>query len=74
MLEYTVEDAIALLTKNLNSAKESVEKTKTDMLFVREQITTLQVNSSRVYNWDVRERRRRMQQPAAVEAASAAAK
>ncbi|CAF0874218.1 unnamed protein product [Brachionus calyciflorus] len=56
MLEYTLEQADDLLTKNLKQANQSMEQTDSDLDFLKDQITTTEVNMARVYNWDVKRR------------------
>merc|ERR1712072_646075 len=58
MLEYTYEEAMELLQKNLTQATTSVEQLDKDLDFIKDQITTTEVNIARVYNHDVRERRK----------------
>ena len=58
MLEYTYDEALELLTNNLKNAKETVESLDTDLDFIKDQITTTEVNIARVYNQDVREKRK----------------
>ena len=57
MLEYPIEEANELLTNKLDSANKSLEQVDEDLDFLREQITTMEVNIARVYNWDVKLRR-----------------
>lgn len=57
MLEYNYEDAISILTDNLNKAYEKAEQTRQDLAFLKNQITTSEVNIARVYNHSVRLRR-----------------
>ena len=57
MLEYNYEDAISILTDNLNKAYEKAEQTRQDLAFLKNQITTSEVNIARVYNYSVRLRR-----------------
>jgi len=54
MLEYDIGEAEELLVKNLGDAKSSLEKLGDDMDFLRDQITTTEVNMARVYNWNVK--------------------
>ena len=58
MLEYPREEAILLLQDNLKNAKEALVTITDDMGFLRDQITTTEVNMARVFNWDVKERRK----------------
>ncbi|KAK2394720.1 Prefoldin subunit 3 [Trifolium repens] len=57
MLEYSLEEATALLQKNLDNARASLEVLVADLLFLRDQTTITQVTIARVYNWDVHQRR-----------------
>ncbi|KAL5983463.1 hypothetical protein ACLOJK_017549 [Asimina triloba] len=59
MLEYSFDEANALLRKNLENAKASLEVLIADLQFLRDQVTTTQVTLARVYNWDVQQRRSR---------------
>ena len=56
MLEYTIEEADQLLTKNLETATKNLQQIDKDLDFLRDQITTTEVNMARVYNWDVKRR------------------
>lgn len=53
MLEYTYEEAISLLSTNLKHAKENVESTNEDLLFLKDQCTISEVNIARVHNYKV---------------------
>ncbi|KAJ2770262.1 peptide chain release factor 1, partial [Coemansia nantahalensis] len=57
MLEYTTDEAQELLASKLSVAKTSLEHVVEDLEFLRDQITTMEVNIARVYNWDVKQRR-----------------
>ncbi|KAL0215126.1 hypothetical protein P9112_007310 [Eukaryota sp. TZLM1-RC] len=57
MVEYSYEEAKKLLTENLTAAKANLERAIEDLDFVRSQITITEVNTSRVFNYDVRRRR-----------------
>ena len=50
MVEYTFDDAIVLLGKNLANAQAKIAETEGDMDFLKDQITTTEVNMARVYN------------------------
>ncbi|KAG8273336.1 Prefoldin subunit 3 [Homalodisca vitripennis] len=56
MLEYTLDDAMALLVKNIETAKKNLSHVEHDLDFLRDQFTTTEVNMARVYNWDVKRR------------------
>jgi hypothetical protein len=57
MLSYKLPAAIALLREKLSSAEASLKSVIEDLEFLREQITVMEVNTARVYNWDVKRRR-----------------
>ena len=57
MLEYTYEEAIAFLTKNLDRAKAEADEVEKDLGFVRDQVVTCEVLRSRLFNWDIRRKR-----------------
>jgi hypothetical protein len=59
MLSYTQDDAIVLLSSKLEVAKVSLANATEDLEFLREQITVMEVNTARCYNWDVKRRRER---------------
>lgn len=53
MLSYPVAEAEELLQGKLAAAKESLGNCEEDLDFLRQQITTLEVNTARLYNWEV---------------------
>ncbi|KAJ1732387.1 hypothetical protein LPJ61_002070 [Coemansia biformis] len=57
MLEYTTDEAKELLASKLTVAKTGLKNAIEDLEFLRDQITTMEVNIARVYNWDVKQRR-----------------
>ncbi|KAJ7743839.1 Prefoldin subunit-domain-containing protein [Mycena metata] len=57
MLSYKIPAAITLLKSKLEAAELSLANTIEDLEFLREQITVMEVNTARVYNWDVKRRR-----------------
>lgn len=56
MMEYKLNSAETLLTENHANAKSSIADVENDLEFLRNQITTVEVNMARVYNWDVKKR------------------
>ncbi|GAA93748.1 uncharacterized protein L969DRAFT_42316 [Mixia osmundae IAM 14324] len=54
MLAYDIPEALALLTTKLEAAKTQLRNAREDLVFLREQITTTEVNIARVYNFDPR--------------------
>lgn len=57
MLEYPIEEAKQLLESKLGSARISLAQVEEDLEYLKEQITTMEVNMARVYNDDVRQRK-----------------
>ena len=53
MVEYTYEEAIKLLGKNLHNAEMKIKETEDDLDFLKDQITTTEVNLARIYNQGV---------------------
>lgn len=50
MLSYPVEEGLKLLREKKEEAEAMVKKCEEDLLYVRDQITTMEVNTARVYN------------------------
>lgn len=59
MLEYPLDDAVDLLNTRLENNRKELTTVEEDLEFLRENITTMEVNTARLYNWDV-ERRKHM--------------
>ncbi|KIM89813.1 hypothetical protein PILCRDRAFT_812608 [Piloderma croceum F 1598] len=59
MLSYSLPAAITLLRSKLALAESSLRTSIEDLEFLREQVTVMEVNTARVYNWDVKRRRER---------------
>jgi len=53
MLSYSVDEAATLLKGRLEAAKESLHNCEEDLDFLRQQVTTLEVNTARLYNYEV---------------------
>lgn len=62
MLEYPLDEAIELLDDRLKKNLENVEIIKEDLVFLKENITTMEVNTARLYNWDVERRRNKVEE------------
>ena len=62
MLEYSLDEANELLSKNLDTATKNLAQIDVDLDYLRDQITTTEVNMARVYNWDVKRRQLEKQQ------------
>jgi len=58
MLAYPIAEAETLLQSKLKTAQDSLQTCEEDLDFLREQITTMEVATARVYNWDVAQRRK----------------
>ena len=65
MLSYEITAAIELLRSKLKSAQENLENLVTDLEYLKEQVTIMEVNMARVYNWDVKRRRTQRENEAA---------
>jgi len=57
MVEYTYEEAMAMLEKNESDAIEKQGETAADLNHLKDQITTLEVNMARVFNYNVKVKR-----------------
>jgi len=57
MVEYSFGEAVALLTKNLEGAKKTISTIEEDLNFLKDQITTTEVNIARIFNYGVKQRR-----------------
>jgi len=64
MMEYTIEEALELLAKNLKVAEESLGNVTEDLENLQDQSTTTKVNIARVHNHNVKIRRERREQEA----------
>ncbi|KAI9707123.1 MAG: peptide chain release factor 1 [Candelina mexicana] len=58
MLSYPLPEAETLLESKLETAEQNMSNCEEDLDFLREQITTLEVATARVYNWDVGQKRK----------------
>ena len=59
MLSYKIPEAVTLLKSKLEIAQTMLGSTIEDLEFLREQLTIMEVNTARVFNWDVKRRRER---------------
>ena len=50
MVEYSYDEAIMLLSKNMAEAEKKIKDTEGDIDFLKDQITTTEVNLARIYN------------------------
>lgn len=58
MVAYPLDEAEEMLSGRLEKAQTKLRECEEDGEFLREQITTMEVATARVYNWDVGERRK----------------
>ena len=54
MLEYSIEEGKALLKSNLDTSLSNLKQIEDDLEYLKDQITTSEVNLARVYNWNVK--------------------
>jgi prefoldin subunit 5 len=66
MLEYTLDEAVSLLSTNESNAKTTLKTLEEDIRFLRDQITTTEVNIARAHNYGVK--LRQSQKPDGAEA------
>lgn len=57
MLEYSLDEAETLLTTNHLNCSRNLETNKSDLAFVKDNVTITEVSIARVYNWDVKRRK-----------------
>ncbi|KAA6355570.1 MAG: putative prefoldin subunit 3 [Streblomastix strix] len=57
MVEYSYDEAKALLERNLDGAEKQLKSVDDDLLFLKAQITTSEVAIARFFNFDVKQRR-----------------
>lgn len=67
MVEYSYDEAMALLQTNLKTAKERLAEVSSDLSFLRDNIITTEVNIARIFNYDVRKRREERDEKLAAE-------
>lgn len=61
MLEYSLDEALALLLRNSETADNSLVNLQNDILFLRDQVNITEVTIARVFNWDVGQKRLKKQ-------------
>ena len=57
MCEFTLDEAKALLRKNLDNANTTFKNNDSDLDFIKDQITVCEVNIARVYNENVKKQK-----------------
>jgi len=58
MCEYSLDEARALLNKNLENANTTLGNNEKDLDFIKDQITVCEVNIARVYNDSVKKQKK----------------
>eukprot|EP00826_Nyctotherus_ovalis_P065935 TRINITY_DN9713_c0_g1_i1.p3 TRINITY_DN9713_c0_g1~~TRINITY_DN9713_c0_g1_i1.p3 ORF type:complete len:198 (-),score=91.42 TRINITY_DN9713_c0_g1_i1:85-678(-) len=53
MVEYPYDEAIELLKKNMSNAEKYLESVEGDISFLKDQMTTTEVNMARIYNENI---------------------
>ena len=53
MVEYTLDEAVELLVKNLTGAQENMENILEDIAWIRDQTNICEVNQNRIYNHNI---------------------
>ncbi|KAH7723883.1 CRE-PFD-3 protein [Aphelenchoides avenae] len=66
MVEYELEEAQAVLQKNIENVERVVNELSDDLAFVQDQITTTEVNMAHLYNYGIQQKR--LQSTSAAEA------
>ena len=56
MLEYPLDEARELLETNYANCKKNLDTNRSDLAFVKDNVTITEVSIARVYNWDVKKR------------------
>lgn len=65
MVEYPLDEAEALLSSNKTTCEANLEATSENLGLLKDSITVTEVNTARVFNWDVEQRRARKGKAAA---------
>lgn len=60
MMEYTLDDAAALLESNLGGARTTIASINTDLDVIKERTVTMEVNIARLYNMEVAARKKQV--------------
>ena len=53
MMEYSIDEAVELLSGNLKSARETIDSINNDLDIIKERTVTMEVNIARLYNHEV---------------------
>jgi prefoldin subunit 5 len=57
MVELTFDEADKMLRENMTNAKSNLKEIQDDLNYVKDQVTTSEVNIARVYNYSLLEKR-----------------
>ena len=57
MVEYPLEEAAALLQANKKACEDNLAASADNLGLLKDSITVTEVNTARVFNWDVEQRR-----------------
>lgn len=63
MVELSFDEAEKMLRDNLANAKSNLKEIQEDLNYVKDQVTTSEVNIARVYNYSLLEKRLEEQKP-----------
>ena len=53
MVEYSLDEATKLLSKNLELGTKNLDQINDDIDFVNDQVVTTEVNMARIHNWQI---------------------
>lgn len=67
LVEFPLADAKVLLSKNLENAQGNLKTFEEDLLFLKDQITTCEVNIARTYNQNLKLTQEKQQKEGLVE-------
>eukprot|EP01053_Blabericola_migrator_P002255 Blabericola_migrator_1__2254@NODE_1622_length_4149_cov_39_027438_g1057_i0_p2_GENE_NODE_1622_length_4149_cov_39_027438_g1057_i0NODE_1622_length_4149_cov_39_027438_g1057_i0_p2_ORF_typecomplete_len187_score40_60Prefoldin/PF02996_17/5_6e23CLZ/PF16526_5/0_73CLZ/PF16526_5/80Prefoldin_2/PF01920_20/0_1T3SS_TC/PF06511_11/0_04YabA/PF06156_13/13YabA/PF06156_13/13BLOC1_2/PF10046_9/11BLOC1_2/PF10046_9/10DUF4201/PF13870_6/22DUF4201/PF13870_6/4_2COG2/PF06148_11/2_8COG2/PF06148_11/75BORCS7/PF16088_5/0_22BORCS7/ len=56
LMEYSPDEAVGVLATNLDATKDQLERLVSDIAFLKEQITVVEVANTRLHNWVVSNR------------------
>lgn len=57
MVEYELDEALEFVTSQLDGLNQGIRQAEMVLDYLKDQITTVEVNIARVYNWGVVQRR-----------------
>lgn len=62
MVQFSLEECEAFVKEKLEKCKHNLSVTKSDLFFLKEQITTMEVSIARIYNYQVKLRKQKQVQ------------